>query len=240
MSKHIWRGKWKGLAPDGDIHQRARRIVRPTGGIVRGKFPSRKNGRMVHHEGLLERDAIYLFEASPQIIRYREQPRTMHFPDGPRLRKYTPDFELELIGGELITVEVKPSRSLQNNEVLHKFEALTDYMHRSSVPFVILTEASIRIEPRLSSLRQIYHRAARIPPTNGTLKNSLMKHWASFPLPIKTAAHLLQPDRIDPYSFLLAGELYCSLDTPVTLDTTLHITSETQHEWFWISKEHGF
>jgi hypothetical protein len=240
MSKHLWRGNWKGHVPDGDIHQRARTIIRPTGGIVRGKFPSRKNGRMVHHEGLLELDAIYLFEASPRIIRYREQPRTIHFPDGARLRKYTPDFELQLAGGELITVEVKPTRSLRNDEVRHKFETLADHMRRSSIPFAILTEASLRTEPRLSSLRRIYHRAARTPPTNDALKRFLLKHWMRFPLSIETAVRLLQIDGIDPYSLLLAGKVCCPLDAPVSGDTILNINSEVHHEWFWISEEHGF
>lgn len=240
MSKNLWHGNWQGRVPEGDIHQRARKIVRPTGGIVRGKFPSRKNGRMVHHEGLLELDAIYLFEASPLIVRYREQPRTIHFPDGARLRKYTPDFELELAGGELITVEVKPTRSLRNDEVQHKFDCVADHMRRSSISFVILTETSIRTEPRLSSLRRIYHRAARTPPTKDALKRSLLKHGARFPLSIDTATRLLQSDGIDPYSLLLAGQVLCPLDTDVDGDTILNIITEVHHDWFWIAEEHGF
>ena len=59
MSANPWRGRWHGRTPAGDIHRRAREVISPSGGIVRGKFPSRKNGRMVHHEGLLELDAIY-------------------------------------------------------------------------------------------------------------------------------------------------------------------------------------
>jgi len=54
---------------------------------------------MVHHEGLLELDAIYLFETSPRVVRYREQPPTIHYADGAKLRRYTPDFELLLVTG---------------------------------------------------------------------------------------------------------------------------------------------
>jgi hypothetical protein len=45
---------------------------------MRGKFPSRKNGRMVHHEGLLELDAIYLFEASPLIAKLNRHDNRRH------------------------------------------------------------------------------------------------------------------------------------------------------------------
>lgn len=116
MPHHLWHGNWRGKIPDGDVHQRARTIIRPTGGIVRGKFPSRKNGRMVHHEGLLELDAIYLFEASPLIARFREQPITIQYPDGTRLRRYTPDFELVLATGEIVLVEIKPARRLASTD----------------------------------------------------------------------------------------------------------------------------
>jgi hypothetical protein len=46
---------------------------------------------MVQHEGLLELDAIYLFETTHRVVRYREQPMTLHYPDGTRLRRYTLD-----------------------------------------------------------------------------------------------------------------------------------------------------
>lgn len=132
MSSHKWQGTWRGQSPAGDTHQRSRIIVRPTGGIVRGKFPSRKNGRMIHHEGLLELDAIYLFEASPQIVRYREQPVTIKYPDGARLRRYTPDFELVLNTGEVVLIEVKPMRSLKDEEVIHRKKAVRISYHSFS------------------------------------------------------------------------------------------------------------
>lgn len=81
MPIHRWQGRWNGRDPVGDSHQRARKVISPSGGIVRGKFPSRKNGRMIHHEGLLELDAIYLFETSPEIARYREQPSNRLFKE---------------------------------------------------------------------------------------------------------------------------------------------------------------
>lgn len=162
MSKYLWQGRWQGRNPVGDSHQRARKIISPSGGIVRGKFPSRKNGRMVHYEGLLELDAVYLFETSPEFVRYREQPPKIHYPDGPKLRRYTPDFELLLVTGESVTIEVKPTRFLETAKTRHKFDRIEEHMRRSNISFVILTEQVIRQEPRLYSLRWIYHQAARI------------------------------------------------------------------------------
>lgn len=240
MSNLPWQGLWRGRTPSGDGHQRARTIVRPTGGIVRGKFPSRKNGRMVHHEGLLELDAIYLFEASPLIVRYREQPLTIRYADGARLRRYTPDFELLLQTGEVVLVEIKPERRLRAEDVRHTLDQIKEHMARSSVSFAVLTDQVIRCEPRLVNLKWIYHRAARVPPTSSALEVVLQRHITQFPTSISVACRLLGGSGTDPYSFLIAGQLQCDLSVPVTADTILTLRTEASHEWFRISQEHDF
>jgi hypothetical protein len=240
MPNHLWHGNWRGRTPDGDIHQRARTIVRPTGGIVRGKFPSRKNGRMVHHEGLLELDAIYLFEASPLIVRFREQPITTQYPDGKRLRRYTPDFELVLTTGEIVLVEIKPARRLASTDIRRTFNCIEEHMQRSSVRFAILTELVLRQEPRLTNLKWIYHCAARLPPTRAALDTALSRYLDKFPASIATVSALFAAADIDPYSALLAGQLQCRLDSAVDSHTTLTLPTEGHHDWFRISEEHGF
>jgi hypothetical protein len=240
MSKHLWQGTWRGRIPLGDIHNRARTIVRPTGGIVRGKFPSRKNGRMVQHEGLLELDAIYLFEASPLIARYREQPTTIRYPDGNLLRRYTPDFELLLTSGEVVMVEIKPFSRLCADEVRHKFERVAEHMNRDGTPFAVLTDLIIRDEPRLANLKWIYHRAARIPPTHSASTMALARHKHTFPVSISTANRLFEGTGTDTYSLLLAGRLKCNLGMALSLNSILTFPTETNHDWFRISQEHGF
>lgn len=240
MPNHLWHGNWRGRTPDGDIHQRARTILRPTGGIVRGKFPSRKNGRMVHHEGLLELDAIYLFEASPLIVRFREQPITTQYPDGKRLRRYTPDFELVLTTGEIVLIEIKPARRLASTDIRRTFNCIEEHMQRSSVRFVILTDLLLRQEPRLTNLKWIYHCAARVPPTHAALDTLLSRHVHKFPTSIATASALFAAVGIDPYSALLAGRLQCKLESEVDSNTTLTLPTEGHHDWFRISEEYGF
>lgn len=240
MSNFLWQGMWRGGAPNGDDHKRARTIVRPTGGIVRGKFPSRKNGRMVHHEGLLELDAIYLFEASPLIARYREQPPKIRYADGDRLRRYTPDFELVLATGGVVLVEIKPELRLRAEDVRHSLDRINEHMERNSVSFAVLTDQVIRCEPRLANLKWIYHRAPRVPPTRSALDVALLRHFAQFPLSISAACQLFAGSGTDPYSFLLAGQLQCDLGVPVAADTILTLSTEANHEWFRISQEHDF
>ncbi|MES2365948.1 MAG: TnsA endonuclease N-terminal domain-containing protein [Pseudomonadota bacterium] len=240
MPSNLWQGRWQGRVPVGDTHRRAREVISPSGGIVRGKFPSRKNGRMVHHEGLLELEASYLFETSPLIVRYREQPPTIHYPDGARLRKYTPDFELVLASGEVVLIEVKPVRSLQDEEVRHKLDRVAEHMQRSARHFIILTDATIRQEPRLSNLRWIYHRAARVPPSPDAARLAATRNSSHFPLSIKAAAYLLGECGLDPYSLLLAGLALCPLERVATPETLIDLAKEPHDVWFYIAQEHGF
>ncbi|WP_408283113.1 TnsA endonuclease N-terminal domain-containing protein [Paraburkholderia aspalathi] len=95
-------------AKQGIHHTPARQVVRPTGGIFRGRFPSRKSGRSVAFESLIERDALLLFEFSRGVASCREQPYSIRYTFEGRSRKYTPDFELSLASGAVLLIEVKP------------------------------------------------------------------------------------------------------------------------------------
>lgn len=240
MTQHTWKGAWRGKSPDGLPHQRARDVVRPTGGIVRGKFPSRKNGRMVHHEGLLELDAIYLFETSPRVARYTEQPETVHYPDGARLRRYTPDFELTLDSGDSVLIEVKPRRNAEAADTQHKLNCVADHFSRHHRQFCVLTDDQIRIEPRLTNLRWIYHQAPRVHGSRMKANMALRRLVADFPMSISEASARLAAYDLEPYSLLLAGLLTCDLGCPLRLDTLLHTNLENDHDWFFISDRYGF
>ena len=207
---------------------------------MRGKFPSRKNGRMVHHEGFLELDAIYLFEASPRVISYREQPLTILFPDGTRLRRYTPDFELTLSNGERVLVEVKPLRSLQEVEVRHKLERVAEHLRRSEQTFVVLTDEVLRSEPRQANVRRLYHQTTQRWPTNASCVNALQPYRSLFPMPWSTVAQLLAERSIHPANLLFKGMLHCELDVPLTNNTLLHLPKENGDGWICIAQGYGF
>lgn len=240
MFKNAWQGNWNGRLPVGDQHRRARKVITPSGGIVRGKFPSRKNGRMVHHEGLLELDAIYLFETASRIKRYREQPATYHYPDGAKLRRYTPDFELVLNTGEVVIIEVKPLVSLEHEDVRHKIECISNYMRNSGIAFLVLTDGVIRQEPRLSNLRTIYHQSPRITPTLDAIKIALTQQSQYFPTSLRHANNLLEKTNFNAYSLILSGDLTFDVSIQMTPETMMSIEKENHHESFWISQEYGF
>ena len=130
-----------------------RKVVTRSGRGFRGYFPSKKLNRMVEYESLLERDAILLFEFSSGVVSYQEQPEMIYYNDGDRTRQYFPDFELVLITGEIIHVEIKPFDVLNTLELLAKFGAIAVHYRSHRADFKILTEQNIRKEPLHSNLK---------------------------------------------------------------------------------------
>lgn len=240
MTTHLWSGRWNGREPVGDPHHRARQVISPSGGIMRGKFPSRKNGRMVHHEGLLELDAIYLLEASPQVVGYREQPKTIAYPDGDCVRKYTADLEVTLASGELIWIEVKPATFLQKAEVLHKLACVSSHLKRCGQAFVILTDEELRREPRQANVRTICHHAMRQRFSAGLARSALYRCAEELPATLARTTAMLAPYGVEPHGLLMAGLLRCNLDMPLSPTTQLTQATEADHGWFWLAQEHGF
>jgi hypothetical protein len=240
VGTQFWSGHWRGKRPAGNLHERSREVVRSTGGIFRGKFPSRKNGRMVHHEGLLELDAIYLFETSALIAAYREQPDGFRYPDGAKLRRYTSDFELTLVTGEIVLVEVKPAGRLQEPDTRRKFQCVSQHFDRIGRRFEILTEDTLRAQPRQSNVRTIYHRASKSALSIDALSMLLDRHHGEFPTSLDTASKILGADSVTPYCLLLVGLLRCDLTQPLNAATQLELPENHTHEEFLSQSGLGF
>lgn len=227
-------------SPGGLVHQRSREVIHSTGGIMRGKFPSRKTGRLVHYEGLLERDAIYLFETSPLIESYAEQPERIHFPDGNKLRRYTPDFVLDLHDGRRVLVEIKPTRSLQRPEVHHKLDCVATELVRAGQAFLVLSEADLRQQPQLDNLKWIYHHASKRIVSLIQSRTAIEAMVDCFPMELSAANHALAKHGVEPFGLMLDGWLQCDLSEPVNFDTPVTLSMESDHEWFRIAPQYGF
>ncbi|GAB3261466.1 TnsA endonuclease N-terminal domain-containing protein [Chitinimonas naiadis] len=237
---HFWQGLWRGSAPDGGAANRAREVVRYTGGIVRGKFPSRKCRRMVHYEGLLELDAIYLFEISPLIASYREQPITIRYLDDGRQRRYTPDFEVTLVDARSVMVEIKPQRSLDRPEVAAKLEAVTRYFDQMGTSFAVLDDRILRLQPRLNSLKAVWHGLPQHVPTEAFYRNALCQVMGEQPVTHAELQERLIHIDADVSGALAYGLLRFDLSQPFQLDTLLSRTEEKDDDWFRIASRHGF
>ncbi|WP_077235323.1 TnsA endonuclease N-terminal domain-containing protein [Herbaspirillum sp. VT-16-41] len=134
---------------------RARQPTKNFSGLFRGKSPSLKNERMVHWESLLERDAILLFEFSPGITGFREQPPSFWYFHSGRMRRYTADFEVTFRGGCTKLIEVKPWEKLQNPEEQKRLEIIRLQLLSQGAQLLILDDRQIRRKPLSENLKQL-------------------------------------------------------------------------------------
>src|SRR3546814_13519379 len=118
---------------------------------------------MVVFESILERDVIMLLEFSGAVSSFEEQPIRITYSDGDRMRDYYPDFRADLITGECLHLEAKPTAKLMLPKVATQLAAVTSHyaQHRSET-FRIITEAVATAEPLHTTLASL--RALRAQP----------------------------------------------------------------------------
>lgn len=96
-------------------NERARKVVRRSNYRMTGKFPSIKNGRMMHWESHYEKMAFQLLEIAPFVASYREQPATFKFTNNEGLiQKHFPDLLVELVNGRKLFIEIKPDSAKED------------------------------------------------------------------------------------------------------------------------------
>ena len=124
--------------------------------LVTGGFASRKNGRMMGFESLLERDYMILLEFDDTVERFEEQPVKIPFKKG--VKPYVPDilihYGIDHKPRRPLLAEVKHTSDLAKNREKYdpKFALAQKYAADRDWEFRVVTEKEVRI-PRLASLK---------------------------------------------------------------------------------------
>lgn len=200
-----------------------RRVVTRSGRRVRGYFPSRKTGRMVAWESQLERDALYLFEFSPGVLEFREQPERVQFATEDSSFVYIPDFELLLRDGTIRHVEIKPAAKLAKPDVAQRFTAIATHYDRIERSFQILTEENIRREPLLENLKRLAYHASRVP---ADALDDLVTRLSILPARTFRGASAVLGDDVSVYRLLASGRYRCDLTRTITSDSLIQPAKE--------------
>lgn len=117
--------------------------------------------RPVWWESQLERDYIYLLEFDPDVESYREQPFRIQYTAESIGHHHVPDF-LVIRQTKKQVVDVKPEDQAraEGNSLL--FRIMDEICHDHGYEFCVVTEYTIRVQPRLSNVKLLY-RYARTP-----------------------------------------------------------------------------
>jgi hypothetical protein len=189
-----------------------------------GKFPSIKNGKMVCFESHLERDFIYLTEFDKDVIQYREQPfKVQYLLDGKRLN-YFPDFLLERKSKKQV-IEVKPQVKVEKDEFAHFSKIMMNHLAKEGYEYLVITDSTIRLQPRLSNIQLIW-RYARFP-INTKHKILLQELFArSLQLSFLEVCSFLNQAKEQKelvYALLFHGYLVTDIEKPITANSVLSL-----------------
>lgn len=202
-----------------------RKVVTRSGKRFRGKFPSKKNRRLVEWESLLERDALMLLEYHPAVLRFQEQPSVEIYYDGGNCpHRYVPDLRVEFWDGRELVIEVKPSAHVASKEVGEKLGAIAKRMEELGRSFRVLTELEIRSQPRFDTL-QLLHSSSRRLPSQLEQDRLLRRLQSAYEWTYGTAASKLGSVE-EVHRLVAARRLHINLQEPLTNDTLIWIAEE--------------
>jgi hypothetical protein len=102
---------------------RAREVVTRSRARSTSDYPSWKMGRMIQCESRCERDIYLLFDASPHVHRFYEQPLEITYMMNGKLCRHYPD-TLVVLAQHKELLEIKPSRDALSAEHIERMHVL--------------------------------------------------------------------------------------------------------------------
>ncbi|VVE63213.1 hypothetical protein PCA31118_01154 [Pandoraea captiosa] len=205
----------------------SRRVITRSGRHFRGRYPSRKLGRMVAFESLIERDVILLLEFSRGVQSYQEQPERIVYSDGQTMREYYPDFEAKLASGPRVHIEVKPSAKLDSPKITKKLQQIAaHYAQHREEHFRVITELDARKEPLRSNLKTLSPLRAKPAASPHGLSMYLPgKPWHALEASVGRDVLLKQ---------IALGNLVCDLASPLQGDLMVFNAQEVAHDSLYL------
>lgn len=133
----------------------ARSIKASKGKNYRGKTASRKTGKMIYWESLLEKDYINILEFDPEVRYFESQPLMIPYFYKGKEHHYFPDFKIVTSKNQIKIVEVKPEKFLKRKKNLIKYEVGRQYCELMGFTYHVMTDENIRIGSLQSNLKKI-------------------------------------------------------------------------------------
>ncbi|MFW6025708.1 MAG: sigma factor-like helix-turn-helix DNA-binding protein [Candidatus Woesearchaeota archaeon] len=127
FSQVIWPTKIKKIDEKFYKQLSPKRQVNENGEGESGVFYSKKIGRSIHYESLLELDFINNLESLKEVTWFVEQPFSIKYILDKKTRNYYPDFLIIIKGCYPVVVEIKPKIKMVLKRNIMKFKGLEKF-----------------------------------------------------------------------------------------------------------------
>lgn len=209
---------------------RAVRQPRPTSRGVTGKVVISAD-QTAGHESSLERDWLLTLAFDRRVKALLEQPFTLEYKHEGRVRRYTPDMQVEYLDGSaswLVVYEVKYRNDLMANWQLYRprFKAAVAHCRAMGWRFKLVTEKEIR-GPRIENIRFL-RRYERVPVQEAHRDALLQSLLITGPTTPKSLLAATWYDRerqmaalCELWRLVLVGEVIADLGAPLTMSSPI-------------------
>ena len=182
---------------------------------------------------MLEGDAVAIFDHSPDVREFMEQPCTEHVFGNGKFFRYTPDFQLTLINGTQEYVEVKPAKNLLSPKLQRRLNDIARHFEKSGRRFRVMTELEIRNKPVRRNLK-LHNYHSRALPKDFDFSSKVQTLAETDRLTFGIAQAILQ-DRQAVMRLISRGCLTHDSTQPLTDTTQLtFVSAEVRHAAFQI------
>lgn len=208
------------FAPEGE---RIRKVVRRSNYRATGKFPSVKNGRMMHWESQYELNAFLILELSPYVLAYREQPAEICFDGVAGKQRHYPDILVHLTSGVRTFVEVKPSSAVADTDLTQRTQRLATLLIPNGYHYVMVLAEHLESEAYLENAKQLLMYCKPFMQSAPWEKiRSHFRHYGPTPLGslIQTLSHQDAKQWI--YQMLLKSHLRADFSAPLDDDSIVY------------------
>lgn len=133
---------------------RSRKVVSRSNARNSGKYPSWKMQRMMQWESSHEGNAMYILDATPQVIAFNEQPCEIIYTLNGEKRRHYPDLMVnEKNNCEFW--EVKTQRDANEPAVTERTEFLTKILPAYGYGYRMVLAETLAMQPRLDNVKRL-------------------------------------------------------------------------------------
>ena len=208
--------------------KRMRKIVRRSNSRMTGKFPSTKNGRLMHWESRYELETFQILEISPLVATYSEQPakfKYVNFDGIPRI--HFPDILVTLTCGVRFFIEVKPQSEVSNQLLAERTTLLARLIEPMGYGYILILPEQVSSLAYLENAKELL-RFCKLPMPESVWETvrRLFVTESSIQLSILISliGHTNAKSWI--YRLLISGDLQSNLSVPITQKTLLRWNHE--------------
>lgn len=196
---------------------------------VQGKVADVVSGRSRHAESLTELQAFRVLLATAQADAWQEQPLVLHYRQGGKRRRYTPDL-LVLWGVRREVVEIKPDDEADLPENQARFELIRELLAEHGYHFRVWKGSEIRSEPRLTNAGLVLrYRSVEVPAAEHERIRRAFSSMAQSRLRTLCETPGIAIQSV--FRLVLEGALHIDWWEPLTLDSRVSTTPIGRQVW---------